>query len=142
MTQSAEYFLAGFFGLQWPNNATLELVIDKLGFNNSLAGYYACTNSLTSRSHAGNRATAHWIEVYLSDAVHRLNKLITFHNSSISLSLRDVYSMQSLCAYETVALGYSSFCPLYTYQEWEGYEYSIDISFAGNHAFQVRQFAH
>lgn len=35
-------FLSGFFGLSWQNNATLELIIDETGFNNSLAGYNAC----------------------------------------------------------------------------------------------------
>lgn len=48
----------------------------------------------------------------------------------------DSYNAQSLCAYETVALGYSAFCGLFTYAEWEGYEYSVDIAFAGNNAFQ------
>lgn len=41
-----------------------------------------------------------------------------------------------MCAYETVALGYSAFCGLFTYEEWENFEYSIDLSFAGNNAFQ------
>jgi hypothetical protein len=27
------------------------------------------------------------------------------------------------CAYETVALGFSSFCGLFTEEEWKGYEY-------------------
>jgi len=35
-----------------------------------------------------------------------------------------------------VAFGYSAFCDLFTYEEWLGYEYSIDLSFAGNQYFQ------
>lgn len=45
MLESAEYFLAGFFGLGWTQNATLELVIESAGFNNTLAGYKACNHS-------------------------------------------------------------------------------------------------
>ena len=45
MTESAEYFLAGFFGLDWQTNATLERIIEEHGFNNSLAGYKACNHS-------------------------------------------------------------------------------------------------
>jgi hypothetical protein len=45
MTESAEYFLAGFFGLGWAQNATLELVIEGVGFNNTMAGYKACNHS-------------------------------------------------------------------------------------------------
>lgn len=35
----------------------------------------------------------------------------------------------SVGPYETVALGYSAFCQLFTAQEWTGFEYSVDISF-------------
>jgi hypothetical protein len=40
MLKSAENFMAGFFGLEWTNNATLELMIAQSSFNNNLAGYY------------------------------------------------------------------------------------------------------
>jgi hypothetical protein len=42
MYESAEYFLAGFFGLGWTQNATLELAIEWPGFNNTMAGYKNC----------------------------------------------------------------------------------------------------
>lgn len=45
MTESAEYFLAGFFGLGWTQNATLELAIEWPGFNNTLAGYKHCNRT-------------------------------------------------------------------------------------------------
>jgi hypothetical protein len=38
MLQSAEIFLNGFFGPAWTKNATLEVIIESEGFNNSLAG--------------------------------------------------------------------------------------------------------
>ena len=45
-------------------------------------------------------------------------------------------SAQTLCPYETVAFGYSAFCDLFTFAEWESFEYSIDVAFAGNNYFQ------
>lgn len=39
MLKSAENWMAGFFGLEWTNNATLEVIIEQNNFNNSLAGY-------------------------------------------------------------------------------------------------------
>jgi hypothetical protein len=42
---------------------------------------------------------------------------------------------QALCAYETVGLGFSHFCGLFTYEEWEGYEYALDIAFSAGTAF-------
>lgn len=62
MTQSGEYFLAGFFGLQWPTNATLEIIIESDGFNNSLAGYDNCPASNAAASSVGNNATTQWYE--------------------------------------------------------------------------------
>lgn len=132
MTQSAEYFLAGFFGLQWTKNASLELIIEQNTFNNSLAGYYQCPNSNTGVSAGGTNASAQWASVYLANATARIAPLIQGYNWTVT----DSYNAQSLCAYETVALGYSAFCGLFTYEEWQGYEYSVDIAFAGNNAFQ------
>jgi Histidine phosphatase superfamily (branch 2) len=132
MTQSAEYFLAGFFGLGWTQNATLELILEQLGFNNSLAGYYDCPNNENATYSYGNIALAEWETIYLANATTRINSMITGLNFTVS----DLYNMQQLCAYETVAIGYSSFCDLFTYEEYEGYEYSVDINFAGNDAFQ------
>jgi hypothetical protein len=43
--------------------------------------------------------------------------------------------MQLLCAYETQYLGVSEFCSLFTRNEWEGFENSLDIRFFYNHAF-------
>ena len=119
MTKSAEYFLAGFFGLDWTQNATLVLAIETetATWNNTLAGYFNCPNSGSYVNEGGNNATTQWYEIYLADAGKRLNAT----SPDFPWLLEDVYNAQSLCAYETVALGYSPFCGLFTYEEWEGY---------------------
>ena len=132
MTQSAEYFLAGFFGLEWTQNATLELIIEQRDFNNSLAGYYKCPNSNKPASRGGDVAAAQWKATYLKDATARLQS----QTEGYEWSAEDCFNAQALCAYETVALGYSSFCKLFTFEEWQGYEYAVDLAFAGNNAFQ------
>ncbi|KAK8193695.1 histidine phosphatase superfamily [Phyllosticta capitalensis] len=132
MTQSAEYFLAGFFGLGWTQNATLELIIEEDGYNNSLAGYDNCPNSNLEVSYGGTNATEQWASIYLANATERFRSQI----SGWDWTVDDTYDAQTLCAYETVGLGFSQFCGLFTYEEWVGYEYSIDINFAGNNAFQ------
>lgn len=40
--------------------------------------------------------------------------------------------MFSLCPYEYAALGQSSFCSLFTEQEWRDFEYLLDLSFYGS----------
>lgn len=55
--------------------------------------------------------------------------------SGFEWTIEDVYAAQNMCPYETVAYGFSMFCDLFTYQEWQDYGYSIDLYFAGISAF-------
>ncbi|KAI9814627.1 MAG: hypothetical protein M1827_003183 [Pycnora praestabilis] len=132
MLKSAEYFLAGFFGLSWSNNATLEIIIEQDNFNISLAGYDNCNNSNLAVSAGGSNASAIWEKTYLANATARFQAMSSGYNWTTA----EVYDAQTLCPYETVAFGYSSFCDLFTFQEWEDFEYSIDLSFAGGDMFQ------
>ncbi|KAE9381660.1 phosphoglycerate mutase-like protein [Stipitochalara longipes BDJ] len=132
MLKSAEYFMAGFFGLEWTNNATIEVIIEEDGFNNSLAGYDNCNNSNNFRNAGGRAASSEWVAIYLQNATTRFQSMI----HGINWTIADTYAAQTICPYETVAYGYSAFCNLFTYTEWEGFEYSLDLYFAGSSAFQ------
>ena len=151
MLKSAEYWMAGFFGLEWTNNATLELIIEEEYYNNSLGGGLACNNSNTWVSTGGTNASVIWENEYLANATARLKELADGYNwtvadtynvsvffpvSSPSHSLMLITPQaQSLCPYQTVAYGYSQSCDLFTYPEWQGFEYSIDLQFNGNNGF-------
>jgi hypothetical protein len=92
-----------------------------LQFNNTLAPYKSCANN--DVPHRGYRGTPYvnaWKAVYLEDAVPRLQTYI----DGLELNIDDVYALQEMCAFETVALGYSKFCELFTEEEWEGFDYS------------------
>lgn len=134
MHESARYYLSGFFGLDWEEQARLDLQIEYTGINNTLAGYFACPKSdyRTRESFMGTQAVKTWTDIYLKDAAARLNKM---QLSGMTWTPADARYAQSLCAYETVALGYSPFCALFTFEEWEGYEYSVDLEFSGNYGF-------
>ena len=41
-----------------------------------------------------------------------------------------------LCPYETVSFGYSEFCDLFTFEEWQGFEYGLDLQFVGTYGFE------
>ena len=136
MLKSAEYFMAGFFGQEWTHNATLEVLVDIKGFNNSLAGRRQCPNTQNPPNGVnlgGTNASEVWQDIYLKDAQERLQQ---WSGDSFSWTIADVYNAQTLCPYETVAFGYSAWCQLFNYTEWEGYEYSVDLEFAGNYLFQ------
>lgn len=93
MLKSAEYFMAGFFGLSWTENATLEVIIeDPKGSNNSLAGYFGCNNSNTYVSTGGNNASRIWENEYLANATERLSALTEGYNWTIA----DAYNVKDL----------------------------------------------
>ncbi|KFA70504.1 hypothetical protein S40285_00632 [Stachybotrys chlorohalonatus IBT 40285] len=125
MLKSAENWVAGFFGLEWTNNATIEVIIESNGFNNSLGGSLACPNSYPMST--GNEARSIWLQTYLKDATSRFNRM----TEGFEWTVDDVYAAQTMCPYETVAYGYSRFCELFTYEEWQGFEYAVDLYFSG-----------
>lgn len=84
--------MAGFFGLEWTNNATLELIIEGDGFNNSLAGYDQCNNSNLAVNEGGTNASTVWRNIYLQNATERLQTL----SPNFKLNVSDVYKYVSL----------------------------------------------
>lgn len=64
-----------------------------------------------------------------------LKRFSAFLPHDFNLTTMDVYAMFSMCPYESATLGQSSFCSLFTEQEWEDFEYTIDMMFYGNNMF-------
>jgi len=83
--------------------------------------FHSCPNARSaSKSERGQWYIERWREIYLEKARTRLQKWL----HGLDLTIEDVYIMQQLCPYETVALGYSKFCELFTEEEWEGFNYA------------------
>ncbi|KDR81978.1 hypothetical protein GALMADRAFT_240377 [Galerina marginata CBS 339.88] len=132
MLASAMNFAIGFFGYPFEGQYQQSITIEEDGFNNTLSPYKTCPNAkITSKAERGNWYTESWAKIYLKDARKRLQK----HLHGLDLSIEDTFIMQQLCPYETVALGYSKFCELFTEEEWEGFNYALDLQFWYNSAF-------
>ncbi|KAI0686814.1 phosphoglycerate mutase-like protein [Cytidiella melzeri] len=126
MVDSAINFAAGFFGVQnYQNSFNLEIEIEEYPFNNTLAPWQNCLPNGDTYYVLGNQAIDAWVDVYLKDTVKRLQPSL----KGVNLTASIVYAMQNLCPFETVALGSSEFCGLFTQQEWEGFEYALDLYF-------------
>ncbi|WVQ68657.1 uncharacterized protein L199_006866 [Kwoniella botswanensis] len=119
MLKSAQNFAAGFFGIPADDQYNLEVTIEAPGFNNTMAPWNTC------RALGGDFKTklAEWDAVFLKDAQRRLQDMI----EGYEITIKDAKDMMETCAYETVALGYSSFCDLFTQKEWKGFEYRNDL---------------
>ena len=92
--------MSGFFGLEWTQNATIEVIIEAQGFNNSLAGYDNCKNANSFRNTGGLNATKEWVEIYLQDATKRFQSMV----ENFDWTIEDTYAAQTMCPYETVCL--------------------------------------
>ncbi|KAH8112806.1 phosphoglycerate mutase-like protein [Phellopilus nigrolimitatus] len=127
MVQSAQNFAAGFFGVpDFLTDYRQVITIEEVGFNNTLAPYDTCNNSNTATIGSfGTTMADKWADVYLQDALKRLSPLI----EGVNLTISDVLGMQTTCAYETVALGTSEFCDLFTQEEYTNFEYWFDLDF-------------
>ncbi|KAL5332309.1 histidine phosphatase superfamily [Aspergillus crustosus] len=100
---SAENFLAGFFGLDWRQNANILPLISGAGFNSSLTGMS---------------------NIYLK---RKTELFQTLSGRNYNWTVADIANAQALCSYETVNFGYSPFYALFTYDEWQGYSYASSI---------------
>ncbi|KAJ7493301.1 phosphoglycerate mutase-like protein [Mycena galericulata] len=132
MLASAMNFAIGFFGYPFEGQYQQSITIEESGFNNTLAPYKTCPNAnVKSKADRGRDYVEAWANVYLKKARKRLDAMLYGYD----LSIEDVYVFQQLCAYETVALGYSKFCELFSEEEWEGFDYSLDLFFWYNSGF-------
>lgn len=133
MLKSAENFLAGFFGLDWTDKANLLAMIENVGFNNSLIGTYSCPNAMTVMANTSiYEPMNQWINIYLKNRTTTLKEL----SGSYNWTATDSHNAQALCVYETISFGYSQFCQLFTYKEFEQFSYAYDLMFTAMVGFQ------
>ncbi|KAF8143068.1 histidine phosphatase superfamily [Mycena galopus ATCC 62051] len=123
MLASAMNFVIGFFGFLFEGQYQQSITIEAGGFNNTLTPYKTCPNTGgVLKADRGRDFVAKWPDVYLKSTVEQLRPQMVGYELSV-----DVYVLQQMCAYETVALGYSKFCELFTEDEWDGFNYSLNL---------------
>lgn len=129
MVKTAQNFAAGFFGIPAEDQYHLSIQIEDEGFNNTLAGYTNCPNAYLDAFYPGYYAQQDYYAKALAPTVARLNKLV----DGIEFSVDDVTAMLSLCGFESVALGFSAFCSVFTRREFEVWQWGNDIEFYGDY---------
>lgn len=132
MVDSAKTWALGYFGANADSLVDSEIQVENSGFNSTLAAHNSCIGAKTDL--AGTDMKAQWIQSYLVRAVKRLQH----HVHGANLTPEVVFGMQSICPYETYALGLSQFCDLFSKEEWEGFEYAHDLAFQGAFGFMSK----
>lgn len=126
-------FVAGFFGVpEYQDQVNVEITVEANGYNNTGAPYSVCPNANNARGSVGSTASTAFVQPYFEKTAARLNECVS---GALNFTATDVNAMLQLCAYETDALGYSDFCPLFNEEEFQVFEQGYDISFAGNNGF-------
>ena len=125
--QSASAIFEGLFGGNKADGKVVDIPETKNLGANSLTPTKTCQKFKSSKG--ANEANI-WLNVYTKPILERF--YLTNLNSN------DILAMQQLCGYETVIRGESSFCHLFTSEEWISYEYYFDIKYYyelgyGNH---------
>ena len=130
MVKTANNFAAGFFGVpEYLSEVNIEIIVEALGVNNSGAAYEVCPNSNTaSKGSIGSTYATKFAAGAFNSTLSRLQSQTT----GLNYTSQDIIAMLQLCSYESVALGYSQFCGLFTEQDFSNYEYYYDLSFYYN----------
>lgn len=133
MIDSARYWTLGFFGWDATDKMHLEVLAEHDGQNNTMQPKNSCPNADDSDFKLGDKLVAKWQDIYLEAPRKRLQQY--FHGANLTKD--DISSMMIMCPYETVTLGYSEFCKLFTKKEWEHLEYELDMDKQGSNGFMA-----
>jgi hypothetical protein len=93
--------------------------------NNTLASYDSCyEDDLQSVDLGDLDLFFQYVPLYIKNATARMNQ---YAPEGFTFNDNDTYAMQSICAYENGYIGQSEFCTLFTEEEWQGFEQTLDI---------------
>jgi len=117
---SARYFAAGY-------GASKVVVVNESeeACEVTLTPPKRCQRYRTDPIHGhdyGHQQLLRFSSTYLPRIAERLHEA-----SGWKFLSSEIYGMQELCAFETNARGASSFCGLFTHDEWEDFEYARDL---------------
>ncbi|KAJ6032817.1 uncharacterized protein N7446_008890 [Penicillium canescens] len=130
--ESARWWLSGFFGNTGANSSyseyNLVIIPEVDDFNNTLSA----TDSCPKGTEPGDNAAEAFAPTLVKDARKRFAAYLP---EDLRLDTIDIVAMFNMCPYEYATLGQSSFCAIFTEQEWRDFEYFADLQFYGNYGF-------
>ncbi|BEJ06208.1 hypothetical protein CcaverHIS641_0307300 [Cutaneotrichosporon cavernicola] len=131
MVETMEAFGQGFFGRDSNKQFSMTIAIESNGINATVyPGGGTCPNSALDVA-ASKLGMAEFVNRTMAGTAARLQA----HVKGFTITPADVQTMLSLCAYETLALGYSTFCPLFTEEDFRNMAYAYDIMFYYGNGF-------
>ncbi|KAF7595014.1 acid phosphatase pho5 [Aspergillus hancockii] len=130
--ESAQHFASGLFGLNWERHrkAVLEIIPETLDRRaDTLTPADTCPKYIedpTKGHDNGVNMLALFQNAYIPAIAERL--ISDEQNTALGhLTNLEVYSMQEMCGFETIARGSSPWCDIFTHEDWENFEYARDL---------------
>ena len=128
VVDTARYFAAGFFGIDWTDVATLHVVPETTDAGgDTLTPGRSCLKYRNNEDKYGHdygyRKMDAFRSTYEPAIAERLNK----QNPGISFTETEIFTMQQICGFEILAKGTSPWCEVFHGHEWEDFEYTRDV---------------
>ncbi|KAK5175349.1 uncharacterized protein LTR77_000488 [Saxophila tyrrhenica] len=128
VVDTAQYFAAGCFGIDWQDLATLHIIpetTDRGG--DTLTPGRTCLRyreDMDGFGHGyGYRMTDEFRSTYEPTVVNRLAE----DNPDFLFVEDEIFTMQLMCGFETISKGSSPWCAVFTQEEMESFEYARDV---------------
>lgn len=119
--------MTGLLGFDWASQASLQIIPETSDLGgNTLTPGDTCLAYRSDKKHGhdyGYTQLWKYRDIYLPAISTRLYK----ENSAIRFRAEEVYVMQEMCGFETLAKGSSPWCNVFSYDEWESFEYARDV---------------
>lgn len=128
VVDTARYFGTGFFGIDWTDLADLYVIPETADRGaDTLTPGRSCLNFRDEDNEFGRLYGYKMMDdirsVYEPPIAERLAK----QNPAFAIGEDDVFTMQLLCGFETIARGKSPWCNVFTNEEMESFEYARDV---------------
>lgn len=124
---TARYFSAGFFGLNWNDTATLHIIPEtaELGADTLTPGD-TCLTYLEDKEQGHDKGAAMLAE-YRANYIRAIRDRISRQNPGIAFTDDEIYGMQEMCGFEITVRGSSHWCDIFTKDEFLSFEYARDV---------------
>ncbi|KAK5009627.1 hypothetical protein LTR60_005155 [Cryomyces antarcticus] len=126
--ETARYFAAGLFGLDWQKTAHLHIIPETADRGaDTLTPGDTCLKYADNVDPYGHDYGARMLMEYRSTYLPAISERLLKQNPDMQFTNSEVYSMQEMCGFETTVRGSSQWCDVFTKEEWLAFEYARDV---------------
>ena len=125
---TARYFAAGFYGINWNEMANLHIIPETPDHGaDTLTPGRTCLKYRNNADDYGHDYGYRMMDAIRSSYEPAIVERLAGYVSGISFTEADVFTMELICGFETIAKGSSPWCDVFTQDEIESFEYARDV---------------